>query len=695
MKKFFTIVGAVLLGLQLNAQKLEPGAGIVNLTTNPTIIDYDGDGTVSLSGLLGGDYIWKWSNTKEACGVIDMTVSHTDDASYSYKMTGERYDAEDNELQIYEGTIIFGDGIDVQAGDELTFSIYAKTDQLPAPSIKLESTFYKASWDSHWQLSAEQKSLAQTIDGTFSEADVWQEFVVHITIVDTIIKHFVPTVRFCYQDNINLDGDDTRENYRPVWIDDMHCSLSRLFIKEDATPNKTFEGNDVKLDVEGNIKAGKKVVFPIAMANGYDDEYSDYKDAGFNTVVVVDADEAQAAVNEGLNYIMDFTEYFSVVTDDETTQSDNIQDIQDIITTLKSNSILSNCLFYRLNNEQVNRYQIAKDVCAAIKDQDPDRPVYLNSTIHPQEVRRFVDADTEEPFIDMAGASVGDGQDSKGTGAELLAIGNYTDGIKVPFNIAELSPVTADLVGTADTSFFASVYAGIANGAKGIIFTSDDPDQLSDYKWWKDLPTFKTELDKIMTDGIISAPEASWKISLSDETKSLLDWSARTVSDKSYLILSNMATDVKVVEDAAIVGGGLPYHMPVSVTVNVEGLDYNIDDITNLLSTSSVTITNITATSFNIEVPALGYAVLELKASATGINDVESGASVYPNPTQGSITVEIADGTAKIVTITNIAGAVVKQQQVQGSAVISIADQANGVYFVKVGNDITKIVLSK
>ena len=84
-----------------------------------------------------------------------------------------------------------------------------------------------------------------------------------------------------------------------------------------------------------------------------------------------------------------------------------------------------------------------------------------------------------------------------------------------------------------------------------------------------------------------------------------------------------------------------------------------------------------------------------LIAGASGINDIESGVSVYPNPTQGSITVEIADGTAQVVTITNIAGAVVKQQQVQGSAVISIEEQANGIYFVRVGNDVTKVVLSK
>jgi hypothetical protein len=277
----------------------------------------------------------------------------------------------------------------------------------------------------------------------------------------------------------------------------------------------------------------------------------------------------------------------------------------------------------------------------------------------------------------------------------MLAVGNYSDGIKVPFNIAELSTVEADMVGTADTSFFASVYAAIANGAKGIIFTSDDPDDLTDYKWWNGLPTLKTELDKLMTDGIIAAPEASWKISLSDETKSLLDWGARTVGDKNYLIISNMATSVKVVDDAAIVGGGLPYHIPVTVTVNVDGLGYNIDDVTNLLSSSSVTITNVTATSFDIEVPALGYAVLELKGATTGINDIETGVSVYPNPTTGNITIDIDNKETQNVVISNITGSIVKQAQISGRGVINLADLANGVYFVRVGNSVTKVVLSK
>jgi hypothetical protein len=156
-----------------------------------------------------------------------------------------------------------------------------------------------------------------------------------------------------------------------------------------------------------------------------------------------------------------------------------------------------------------------------------------------------------------------------------------------------------------------------------------------------------------------------------------------------------MAIDVAVTNDPAFVGGSFPFHMPVNVTVNVDGLGYDIKEITSLLSTSSVTISNITATSFDIEVPALGYAVLELRSSLTGIKDIESGAFVYPNPTQGNVTVEIANGASEFVTITNIIGAVVKQQQVRGSAVINIEDQANGTYFVKVGNDVTKIILSK
>ena len=695
MKKFFTIVGAALLGLQLSAQKLQPSDGMVNVTSNPTITDLDGNGSVNFDGMWGGDLLWKWSADKDACGVIDMQMTHTADGSGSYKMLGAATDGQGNSLEIYEGTLLFPEIASINVGDEISFSFYAKTDQLPGPSIRVINTFYTGDYSSHWNFSSEQKPLAQEQNGTFSEADVWQEFVYHVTIVDTLIKRFVPGIRFCYSENINLDGDETRENYRPVWIDDAYCSINRLFIKEDATANKTFDGAAIKVDASGNISlADDSAVFPIALANGYDDEYADYKTAGFNSVVVTDATEAQAAVDAGVNYIMDFTQYFSSVTTDDATQAGNITEIENIIDGLNSNDILSSCLFYRLNNKEINRYKIASDVCAAIKAKDDTHPIYMNVNDSPQEVRRFVDADSEEPFIDMAGASVGDGQDA-GSGAIMFAIGNYIEGVTVPFNIAELSTVSADVVGSADTSFFASVYAGIANGARGFIFTSDEPDDMSDYVWWNDFPAFKTELDGIMADGIITAPEASWKVSLSDETKNLLEWSARTVDDKSYLILSNMAIDVAVTNDPAFVGGSFPFHMPVNVTVNVEGLGYDIKEITSLLSTSSVTISNITTTSFDIEVPALGYAVLELRSSLTGIKDIESGAFVYPNPTQGNVTVEIANGASEFVTITNIIGAVVKQQQVRGSAVINIEDQANGTYFVKVGNDVTKIILSK
>ncbi len=699
MKKLFTFAMVVFLGLQLNAQKFLPAVGIVNQVDNSTIFDLDEDGTVELTGFLGNDALWKWSNTKPECGSIDQTVSHTDDGTFSYKMTGEALDAEGNALEIYEGTIAFGFGLDVKPGDEITVRFYAKTDQLPAPSIKIINNFYKDGWGSFWQKSDQQRSLAKEVCGTFTEAGEWQEFVMHTTVVDTTIMHYAPGIRFTYGNNFDLDGDVTRENYRPVWIDDVTCTISRIGIQESASVKKTFDGGGaVKIDALGNISVSDANVFPMAFANGYDDEYGDYKTQGFNSVVVKDVAEAQAAVTAGLTYIMDFTEYFSVVTDDQSTHDANISEIQDIIDGLSTASILDGCLFYRLNNEQINRSQYAADICSAIKVKDPTHPVYMNLIINPLEVRRFVDPDSEETYIDMAGGLIGDGgnkHDVAVTSTDVLVIGNYSEAIPVSFNIAELLPVENDMVGKADTSFFASVYAGIANGAKGFIFTSDDPDALSDYAWWNDFPAFKDELNTFVANGILFAPEASWNISFPTD-KTYLDWSPRTINGKNYLIVSNMSLGVALIDDEVNVpGGALPYHSDINIEVSVEGLGYNLDEVSNLVTTSSATITGVTATSFNLEMPALGYAILELKPATTGINTPNAATSVYPNPSTGNITVVLADDAPQVVTISNIAGAIVKQQEVQGSGVINIADQANGVYFVRVGSDITKIVLSK
>ena len=73
-----------------------------------------------------------------------------------------------------------------------------------------------------------------------------------------------------------------------------------------------------------------------------------------------------------------------------------------------------------------------------------------------------------------------------------------------------------------------------------------------------------------------------------------------------------------------------------------------------------------------------------------GIEETEAVAmNVYPNPTSGTFTIE-AEG---LVTILDEKGQVVRSLFVNGKENIHIQDLSSGLYFVKAGNEVKKVLV--
>jgi Secretion system C-terminal sorting domain/FG-GAP-like repeat len=88
----------------------------------------------------------------------------------------------------------------------------------------------------------------------------------------------------------------------------------------------------------------------------------------------------------------------------------------------------------------------------------------------------------------------------------------------------------------------------------------------------------------------------------------------------------------------------------------------------------------------------------------TGINTVaqQNTISVYPNPSNGNVVIELlsANATESTVTITDAIGRIIAQQKLNAfKNIINLSKEANGVYFVKVANNssttVKKIMLKK
>ena len=110
------------------------------------------------------------------------------------------------------------------------------------------------------------------------------------------------------------------------------------------------------------------------------------------------------------------------------------------------------------------------------------------------------------------------------------------------------------------------------------------------------------------------------------------------------------------------------------------------------------TLGNVTELSFELSssdngdwgmnTPAF-FCIEDLMVNTVGVEELASASfSVYPNPVQDQLMVNV-DGALAIY---NIAGKMVKSEMVETGNSVSVSELKSGIYFVKVGSSVQKIV---
>ena len=85
---------------------------------------------------------------------------------------------------------------------------------------------------------------------------------------------------------------------------------------------------------------------------------------------------------------------------------------------------------------------------------------------------------------------------------------------------------------------------------------------------------------------------------------------------------------------------------------------------------------------------ALGIRLLINDVWGVGLNEVAlEGISVYPNPSEGIINVDVANNAGVIVTVYDMMGKVLSSKVVEGTTSFDLTKNGSGMYLVKVSND--------
>jgi len=77
-----------------------------------------------------------------------------------------------------------------------------------------------------------------------------------------------------------------------------------------------------------------------------------------------------------------------------------------------------------------------------------------------------------------------------------------------------------------------------------------------------------------------------------------------------------------------------------------------------------------------------------------GVNETLSNVNVYPNPTNGNVTIELGDFTNVSVKVTNLIGEVIyEDHKISNSTYNLYIEEAAGLYFVEISNENNKEVI--
>jgi hypothetical protein len=130
----------------------------------------------------------------------------------------------------------------------------------------------------------------------------------------------------------------------------------------------------------------------------------------------------------------------------------------------------------------------------------------------------------------------------------------------------------------------------------------------------------------------------------------------------------------------------------VSLTANgAATYSWNTGATTAVIAVSPSVTTTYTVNGVAVNGCANVSTVTQNVNSCVGIqttNSKQLAINVYPNPSNGNFTVELADGLAKVINVTDITGRVILTTTSSLDLVnVNISTLSNGIYYIKVASD--------
>ena len=115
---------------------------------------------------------------------------------------------------------------------------------------------------------------------------------------------------------------------------------------------------------------------------------------------------------------------------------------------------------------------------------------------------------------------------------------------------------------------------------------------------------------------------------------------------------------------------------------------WNTGATTTVIVVSPSVTTNYTVNGLGTNGCTNIATITQLVSGCVGIqtnNSQQLAISIYPNPSNGEFTVELANGLSKAINVTDITGRIVlTTTSVLDNVTINISTLVNGIYFIKV-----------
>lgn len=106
--------------------------------------------------------------------------------------------------------------------------------------------------------------------------------------------------------------------------------------------------------------------------------------------------------------------------------------------------------------------------------------------------------------------------------------------------------------------------------------------------------------------------------------------------------------------------------------------------------TDDLTVVSNEGVSSTFTMDAIAY--VDFEETTTGITAAATTVTFYPNPSKGLIHLQGIGDTPQSVVVYNLMGARVLEQTVSEGKVLNLTSLPDGVYLVRIGNNIIKVV---